>query len=107
MTEVRSQVDLAVLREEMTEATRTFVAALNRRGEIAMQIAAAKVASGATQVRDHDRERRVLDFAEEINEGPFSGDAVRRVVQAAMDVSSELQAERFGLPMETEPGAGE
>jgi chorismate mutase len=90
---------LAVLRDEMTEATEAFVLALNRRSQIALAIGEEKARRGIGQVRDLQRERRVLDRVAETNEGPLPNEAVQRVVQVAMDVSSELQAETAGLPI--------
>ncbi len=90
---------LAELRHEMTLATEDFVAALNRRGVVALAIAEEKRRRGIVQIRDLEREQAVLDYAESINPGPFSGESVRRVVQIAMDVSSELQAQVTVIPI--------
>jgi chorismate mutase len=90
---------LAELRHEMTLATEDFVAALNRRGAVALAIAEEKRRRGIVQIRDLEREQAVLDHAESVNPGPFSGESVRRVVQIAMDVSSELQAQVTDIPI--------
>src|SRR6266481_4484696 len=100
MAETGRQADrLTELREEMTAATEAFVFALNNRSRIALAIGEEKARRGNAQVRDVARERQVLDHVAEINEGPLPQGAVQRVVQVAMDVSSELQAEASGLPL--------
>lgn len=85
------------LRAEMTAATEQFVAALNRRGELALQIAEEKKRRGVTQIRDLNREQMVLDHAERVSTGPFPASTIRQVVQLAMDASSELQATTSGI----------
>jgi chorismate mutase len=94
---------LAVLRQKMIKATADLIAVFNTRGELALQIALAKQRGGIIQVRDFDREAEVLKYAESINEGPFSNDAVCRLVQLAMDEASSLQAEASGLPLGEQP----
>ena len=94
---------LVELREEMTTATESFVFALNERSRIALAIGQEKARRGITQVRDLQREQQVLDRVAEINEGPLSNEAVQRVAQVAMDVSSELQVEATGLPLDNYP----
>ena len=101
MTKVEKPRDrLAELRYEMTAATEDFVSALNRRGSIALAIAEEKARRGTPQVRDLEREATVLEHVDKINEGPFPAEAVRQVVQLAMDVSCELQAMAIGLPID-------
>lgn len=90
---------LAELRAEMDAATEAFVLALNNRSRIALAIGEEKARRGSAQVRDLQRERVVLDRVAEINEGPLPDTAVQRVMQVAMDVSSELQADSSDLPL--------
>ncbi|HEV2403209.1 MAG TPA: chorismate mutase [Candidatus Saccharimonadales bacterium] len=90
---------MAELREEMTAVTEEIVLILNKRSRIALAIGEEKARRGTAQVRDLGRERQVLDRVAEINEGPLPDEAVQRVVQVAMDVSSELQAATAGLPI--------
>jgi len=104
MAETNKPVDrLAELRDEMTNATEEFVRALNKCSTIALAIGEEKARRGITQVRDLEREQQVLDHVAEINEGPLAGKAVQRVVQAAMNASSDLQVEATGLPLHPYP----
>lgn len=87
------------LRKKMTSVTSLLIEVLNERGIIAQKIAEEKQRRGINQIRDLRREAEALVYSEQVNQGPFSNDAVRRVVQVAMDVSSELQATVTDLPI--------
>jgi chorismate mutase len=91
---------LTELRKKMTEVTAEFVAAFNRRGSLALAIAQEKARLRAPQVRDLKREAEVLQYASSVSKGPFSAEAVQRIVQAAMDEASALQAAALGIPIE-------
>jgi chorismate mutase len=99
MTESAPTDRLAELRAEMDEANEVLLTALNARGTIALAIAREKQKRKTPQVRDLPREQRVLDAMTAMNEGPFTGEDVRSVFQAAMDASSRLQAKTYGLPI--------
>src|SRR6266446_898697 len=88
---------LAALRDDMMVATEQFVAALNKRGAIALAIAEENTRRGIQQIRDEEREKVVLKHVASISEGPFSSEVVRQFVQAAMDAACELQADVSGI----------
>ena len=71
---------LIELRKEMTAATDALVAAFSRRGEIALAIAQEKARLRKPQVRDLARETQVLEHVAAVNTGPFSAEAVQRLV---------------------------
>lgn len=103
ISEVRESAEstdrLAELRIRMTAVTDKLIEVLSERGDIGLEIGAEKALLGVPQVRDKVRERQLLDHITETNPGPYSSEALRRVLQVVMDVTSELQAEHAGLPL--------
>lgn len=95
-------------RARITDLTVQIVHLVNERAALALEVGRAKVAEGATQVRDLDREELVIGLATEVSEGPLSARAVARIVQTVMNEASALQAETYGLelgaPLDQGPG---
>lgn len=100
-----SKQDARVL---ITSYTEGIVRLVNRRAAAALEAGAAKVAEGATQIRDLERERQVIAAAIEVNDGPLANDAIGRIIQTVMNEASLLQSVKYdlplGVPIEEGPG---
>lgn len=83
----------------MTDVTEQIVRLLDKRMGIGRKIAEEKKRRGATQIRDLDREAEVLAQAARISDGTTPAAGLRLIIQTMMDVSSEDQAARTGLPL--------
>jgi chorismate mutase len=100
MTEISSgDSSLEAARGHITELTLQLVRLLSARAEAALVIGGAKASDGASQVRDLEREKQVIDLAIGVNQGPMSSMAIARILQVVMNEASALQAETFGLPL--------
>jgi chorismate mutase/prephenate dehydratase len=81
---------LSEVRRELDRIDRDLLAALNRRAELAQQLAPLKQAD-ARQVYDPDRETQVLEQAVAANRGPLSDHAVRAVFRELVSGTRAVQ----------------
>jgi chorismate mutase-like protein len=66
---------------------------LNLRAQVACEIAALKRANGAA-LCDPQRERQVVERAQQSNRGPLDGQAVARIFRAVIEESRQLESQR-------------
>lgn len=78
------------LRKEIDDIDERIVSLLNERAALAIKIGRAK-AGRAQKPYDPDRERKVLDKVDALNNGPLPKGAVEEVYAAIMTACRELQ----------------
>jgi chorismate mutase len=74
------------LREQVSATDRAVVELVNARLKLVAEIKAYKESRGIDFL-DPDRERRMLDDLRRANGGPLSGEGVRELLQALLDLS--------------------
>jgi chorismate mutase len=74
------------LREQISEIDRSIVAAVNERLGLVAQIKAYKESKGLGFL-DPAREQQMLEELARANRGPLSGDGLRELLQAILDLS--------------------
>lgn len=77
-------------RRRIDEIDRRLVELLNERSQCALEIGKEKRAAGLP-VYQPDRERQILDNVEELNAGPLSEAAVRRLFERIIDEARSLE----------------
>src|SRR4051794_31856077 len=82
---------ISALRRELDEIDREILAAINRRGALAQQIASVKDADGRSTY-DPEREQAILQNAVENNTGPLSDEAIRGVFRELISGTRAVQA---------------
>ena len=80
--------DLRRLRDEIEEADRTVLEALNRRLELVHRVNKHKLAEGTPMI-DAEREGELLQELSAANRGPLSEQAVRSLFSAVLDVMKQ------------------
>jgi chorismate mutase len=90
--EERAPAELARLREAIDHVDEVLVRLLNQRAKYAIEIGRIK---GVMQlpIYSPEREKQVLDNAEEWSEGPLARDAMRRLFERIIDESRRVERE--------------
>jgi len=84
--------DLDQLRSEIDEINHQMLELLNKRGEIVKKIGIAKIDKGVKRF-DPVRERKMLDYIADQNEGPYSTSTLQHIFKEIFKCSLELQEE--------------
>lgn len=82
---------LEKIRKEIREKDGQIVRLLNERASLSLEAGRIKDRLGAP-VYDPSQERRVLQWLEDMNEGPLSGEALRNVYREILSSSRQIQA---------------
>lgn len=84
------ELKLRALREQIDQADKALLAALNARAAVSISIGELKRGAGM-KVHDPAREEMLLAQLEKINPGPLSGEQLRVVYKEILRASRELQ----------------
>ena len=87
------RADISVLRLDIDEIDNKIMDLINRRLLLARQIGAAKK-QGGIQITDHKREKEIIDRLMKKNNGPLTGDGLRRIFAAIMTEGRSVQKTR-------------
>jgi chorismate mutase len=74
------------LREQISDADRTLVQALNKRLELVARLKRYKESRGIEFV-DPEREEWMLSYLQRVNRGPLSGDGLRAFFSGVLDLT--------------------
>jgi len=80
------------LRKKIDEVDEELVDLMNRRAEIALEIAEEKARENM-EITDREREEEVMERIRRANDGPFSDVQLERVYRALISESKEIQTE--------------
>jgi len=85
-------MDISDWRARIDAVDKTLVELLSRRAEYALKIGEIKKARGM-KIYEPERERRVLEQVQALNQGPLSNDAIRRLFERIIDESRRQERE--------------
>jgi len=80
-------------RAEIDRIDSELLRTLNRRAQVACELAALKRANGAA-LCDPQRELQVVERARQSNRGPLSDQAVARIFRSVIEESRQLESQR-------------